>query len=121
MDPEVRKALQELQELQQNTQARMYLLEQQKAQKKSALHRSVLTAREIEPLPQEVPLFKSIGKMFILADKEAILDDLEVVCKDADSSMKKLDEAQEQLEQTLKMQSESVRDLVTRKHTSGSS
>ncbi|EGD77692.1 hypothetical protein PTSG_08784 [Salpingoeca rosetta] len=115
MDPEVRKALEELSEVQQTTQSRMYLLEQQKAQKQHALRRSVLTAREVEPLNDTVPLYKSVGKMFVISDKDTIMNELEEIAKDADSSVKKLTEAQKKMEQSLKEQQESVRDLVRRK------
>ena len=42
----------------------MYWLEQQKQQKQTILRRAVLTAREVDPLAESVPLYRSVGKMY---------------------------------------------------------
>ena len=93
----------------------MYWLEQQKQQKQTILRRAVLTAREVDPLAESVPLYRSVGKMFVIADKDTVMNELDEACKDADTSVKSLNEAQKKLDQQLKAQQDSVRDLVRRK------
>eukprot|EP00055_Hartaetosiga_balthica_P002801 m.5344 g.5344 ORF g.5344 m.5344 type:complete len:120 (+) comp2383_c0_seq2:54-413(+) len=116
MDPEVRKALEELQVIQQNTGARMQMADAQKLQTKTELRKVILTAQELETLPTDVTVYSAVGKMFIVSDKETILDDLEKHAKECDATIKKLDDAQKHMQVSLKQSEDNIREMLIQRH-----
>eukprot|EP00056_Hartaetosiga_gracilis_P008793 m.126447 g.126447 ORF g.126447 m.126447 type:complete len:120 (+) comp12994_c0_seq1:76-435(+) len=119
MDPEVQKALKELQVIQQNTAARMQMADAQKYQKRTELRKVVLTAQEMEALPSDVTVYNAVGKMFVVSDKEAILDDLETQAKDCDVTIKKIEEAQKHMKTSLKQSEDNIREMLIQRHKKG--
>ncbi|KAJ2744715.1 hypothetical protein GGI20_002730 [Coemansia sp. BCRC 34301] len=73
---------------------------------------AALTKREIEGLDSSVPLYKSMGKMFIQESKEALLKDICQSAQDAQTVIDALEKKQKFVKRDLDDATGNLRDVI---------
>ncbi|KAJ2891830.1 hypothetical protein IWW38_003457 [Coemansia aciculifera] len=71
-----------------------------------------LTKREIEGLDTSVPLYKSMGKMFIQESKQSLLDDINESAKQAKTLIEALEKKQKFVKRDLEEATGNLRDVI---------
>ncbi|KAJ2350936.1 hypothetical protein GGF43_004173, partial [Coemansia sp. RSA 2618] len=73
---------------------------------------AALTKREVEGLDSAVPLYKSMGKMFVCESKADILKDIEKTTSDADAMVQALEKKKKFVTRDLEEATANLKDLV---------
>jgi len=120
-DLELKRAFGELQQKMVETQQKMKLSDLQIENLKRTITHSQLTAQEIGSLPDQTPVYESVGRMFLLSTKEDIdkmLDRKQDTCKE---KIKNLEGNKKYLEKSIKESENSLRELIVAKKGATSS
>ena len=120
-DLELKRAFGELQQKMVETQQRMKVSDLQIENLKRTITHSQLTAQEIDSLPDQTPVYESVGRMFLLSTKEDIdkmLDRKQDTCKE---KIKNLEGNKKYLEKSIKESENSLRELIVAKKGATSS
>ena len=120
-DLELKRAFGELQQKMVETQQRMKVSDLQIENLKRTITHSQLTAQEIDSLPDQTPVYESVGRMFLLSSKEDIdkmLDRKQDTCKE---KIKNLEGNKKYLEKSIKESENSLRELIVAKKGATSS
>ena len=118
---ELKRAFGELQHKMVETQQRMKVSDLQIENLKRTITHSQLTAQEIDSLPDQTPVYESVGRMFLLSTKEDIdkmLDRKQDTCKE---KIKNLEGNKKYLEKSIKESENSLRELIVAKKGATSS
>ena len=121
LDKESRLALMELQGKMVDLQSKMNIAQVRQRGRAKDMQRLGLTAKEIDSMPKEVRMYESVGRMFVLQDKESILDGLESELQHIKTDLKQLASQNEFLEKQWKDSEGSVRDILGQKVVEGAS
>ena len=114
-DEELRKAFSELQVKRLETGQLVAVAEgQRQALQRSIIH-SQLTFKEISGLPEATPLYRSIGRMFLLASRDEIKETLTASEAASKEKIAEIEKNKSHLEKSLKEQEDSLRELVSHK------
>ncbi|KAJ1754531.1 hypothetical protein LPJ77_003501 [Coemansia sp. RSA 2523] len=73
---------------------------------------AALTKREIEGLDTSVPLYKSMGKMFVCETKAALLHDIETTTSEANAMIEALEKKKKFVSRDLEEATGNLKDLV---------
>ena len=120
-DLELKRAFGEFQHKMVETQQRMKVSDLQIENLKRTITHSQLTAQEIGSLPDQTPVYESVGRMFLLSTKDDIdkmLDRKQDTCKD---KIKNLEGNKKYLEKSIKESENSLRELIVAKKGATSS
>ena len=120
-DLELKRAFGELQQKMVETQQKMKLSDLQIENLKRTITHSQLTAQEIGSLPDQTPVYESVGRMFLLSTKDDIdkmLDRKQDTCKE---KIKNLEGNKKYLEKSIKESENSLRELIVAKKGATSS
>ena len=120
-DLELKRAFGELQHKMVETQQRMKVSDLQIENLKRTITHSQLTAQEIGSLPDQTPVYESVGRMFLLSNKDDIdkmLDRKQDTCKE---KIKNLESNKKYLEKSIKESENSLRELIVAKKGATSS
>lgn len=115
MDPEVRQAMQELRQLEQDKTIRIELIERQIAAKSRNVMRSKLTLEELSALPKDVPMYRTVGKCFMLQESTAILASIKSEADTDNSDVESLKKSKTVLEGSLKSSRENIQEMLRQK------
>ena len=113
VDLELKKAFEDLQVKMINTRNQMKAITGQVETLKRQTQHSKLTEAELKQLPESVPMYEGIGRMFVLSGKDKILAGLENKAKTNDSRVTGLEKNKEYLEKSLKDSENSLRELIS--------
>ena len=114
-DEELTKAFSELQMKRMETGQMVAVAEGQKQALQRNIARSQLTCEELSGLPESTPLYRSIGRMFLLASRDEIKQSLLANEEDAKDKIVEIDKNISHREKALKEQEDSLRELVSHK------
>ncbi|KAJ2483642.1 hypothetical protein IWW56_000206 [Coemansia sp. RSA 2131] len=73
---------------------------------------AALTKREIEGLDTSVPLYKSMGKMFVCETKASLLHDIETTTSEANAMLEALEKKKKFVTRDLEEATGNLKDLV---------
>ena len=114
-DEELKKAFAELQVKRMETTQLVGVSEGQRQALQRSITHSQLTCKEITDLPAETPLYRSIGRMFLLATRDEVKEALSGNEASAREKMGEIDRNIIRWEKALKEQEDSLRELVSHK------
>lgn len=114
-DEELRKAFSELQVKRIDTSQLVAVAEGQRQALQRSITHSQLTFKEISCLPETIPLYRSIGRMFLLASMDEIKETLQASETTAKEKIAEIEKNIGHLEVSLKEQEDSLRELVSHK------
>ncbi len=104
LDPEVRKKIINLQNLQQSLE----FLIQQKIQLESSKRETEVAIEELEKINPDTTVYKSIGGIFIKSDKNKLLDEKKSLKVTLEMRVKTLKQKEERTRQSLQATQKSV-------------
>jgi prefoldin subunit 1 len=113
VDLELKRAFEDLQVKMINTRNQMKVIGAQSETLKRQTHHSKLTEAELRQLPENVPMYEGIGRMFALSTKDKIISGLETKVKSNETRVAGLDKNKEYLEKSLKDSENSLRELIS--------
>ena len=116
-DEELRKAFAELQAKRMETTQLVAVSEGQRQALQRSIAHSQLTCKEITELPQDTPLFRSVGRMFLLASREEVKGELSGKEAAAREKIAEIEGNISRWEKALKEQEDSLRELVSHKQS----
>nr|ACO15483.1 Prefoldin subunit 1 [Caligus clemensi] len=116
-DMELKKAFSEMQSKMMDTRQKMKVSDVQIESLKRSITHAELTDAEISGLSNDVRVYESLGRMFMLATKEDVKKDLVDRRTKAAEKIKVLEGNKEYLERNLKENENSLRELVLQKRT----
>ncbi|XP_040564942.1 prefoldin subunit 1 [Lepeophtheirus salmonis] len=116
-DLELKKAFSEMQTKMMDSKQKMKLSDMQIESLKRSITHAELTDHEISILSENIPIYESIGRMFILSNKDEIKKDLNDKKKKAGEKIKVLENNKDYLERNLKENENSLRELVLQKRS----
>lgn len=114
-DEELRKAFSELQVKRMETSQMVAVAEGQRQALQRTITHSQLTCKELSSLPDSTPLYRSIGRMFLLASKDEVRASLEANETSAKDKVSEIKKNIEHWEKAVKEQEDSLRELVSHK------
>ncbi|XP_012269356.2 prefoldin subunit 1 [Athalia rosae] len=120
-DQELRKAFTELQQKIIDTTQKLRLADVQIESLKRTKQHADLTVKEVASLPPNTKTYESVGRMFLLDDVATIKEGLEKRMKNADEKIKTLENNKLFLEQSLKDNTNNVREMVQQRQSHESS
>ncbi|XP_072001914.1 prefoldin subunit 1 isoform X2 [Engystomops pustulosus] len=112
VDLEIKKAFTELQAKVIDTQQKVKLADIQIEQLNRTKKHANLTDAEIKSLPDETPIYESVGRMFLLQNKEKIHSQLLNKQKIADDKITELEQKKSYLERSVKEAEDNIRELL---------
>lgn len=104
IEPELRKKIMNLQQLQQSLE----FLTQQKVQLESSLRENEIAIEELEKTDAETPVYKSIGGIFVKSDKNKLLDEKKSLKVTLEMRIKTVKQKEERTRQSLQTLQQSV-------------
>nr|ACO15002.1 Prefoldin subunit 1 [Caligus clemensi] len=116
-DMELKKAFSEMQSKMMDTRQKMKVSDVQIESLKRSITHAELTDAEISGLSNDVRVYESLGRMFMLATKEDVKKDLVDRRTKAAEKIKVLEGNKEYLERNLKENENSLRELVLQKRS----
>nr|ACO10750.1 Prefoldin subunit 1 [Caligus rogercresseyi]ACO11274.1 Prefoldin subunit 1 [Caligus rogercresseyi] len=116
-DLELKKAFSEMQSKMMETKQKMKVSDVQIENLKRSITHAELTDAEISGLSDDIRIYESLGRMFMLSTKGDVKKDLEDRRKKAADKIKVLEGNQEYLERNLKENENSLRELVLQKRS----
>jgi prefoldin subunit 1 len=114
-DMELKKAFMELQSKMVDTKQKLKMADLQIESLKRNITHAGLTESEIGTLPDETRVYESVGRMFILSDKQTVAGRLTDKQSSCQEKIKTLESNKEYLERNLKESENSLRELVAQK------
>ena len=114
-DEELRKAFSELQVKRMETSHLVAVAEGQRQALNRSIAHSQLTFKEISDLPESTPLYRGIGRMFLLASRDEVKQSLQANETTAKEKIKEIEKNVAHCEKTLKEKEGSLRELVSHK------
>ncbi|KAJ1898083.1 hypothetical protein IW146_001890 [Coemansia sp. RSA 922] len=96
----------------QDCQKQLAQIEAQMSTNQRETRLAALTRREIQDLDNSVPLYKSMGKMFIQESKEDLLKDIEKSASDAKILIDALEKKQKFVKRDLDEATGNLRDII---------
>lgn len=115
MDLELKKAFEELQKKMYDTQTQMRISDVQISQLQQTKKKAELTSQEINSLPGDTKTYQSVGRMFVLQDREFILNELKDAQKQSENRVKELEAKKVYLEKNVKESEANLREMVTQR------
>lgn len=114
-DMELKKAFMELQSKMVDTKQKLKMADLQIENLKRTITHSGLTEHEIGTLPEETRVYESVGRMFILSDKQTVAGRLTEKQSTCQEKITTLETNKGYLERNLKESENSLRELVAQK------
>ncbi|ELU15295.1 hypothetical protein CAPTEDRAFT_152683 [Capitella teleta] len=115
VDLELRKAFQELQSKMVNTQQQLKVSDVQVNQLKSQIQYTKLVQKEVDSLPADVPLYESVGRMFLQQTNDTVKENLVKKIETKQEKIKTIEGNKGYLERSLKESEDNLRELILSK------
>ncbi|XP_018904814.2 prefoldin subunit 1 [Bemisia tabaci] len=112
VDQELKNAFQELQLKMIDTKQKLKLSDVQIDSLKRTKVHSEITLKEIKALSDSIKTYKSIGRMFLTAEKAEVLKDLQSQINMCDEKIEKLESGKKYLERSYKDSENNLREMV---------
>ncbi|CAG2102134.1 unnamed protein product [Medioppia subpectinata] len=115
VDLELKKAFQELQVQVIETRGRVRQMDQQMDTLKRSCQHSRITLGQLKEMPEQTPLYESIGRMFVRRDKQSIHQLLEDKIATNEDKCKQLSQSKTYNESKVKESENNLRELINSK------
>ncbi|XP_063237610.1 prefoldin subunit 1 [Bacillus rossius redtenbacheri] len=112
VDLELKKAFAELQLKMLETSQKLKLADVQIDNLKKSIHHAELTDKEISALPSDTKTYESVGRMFLLTDKDDVGKHLHTKIENCTEKIKSLENNKSYLERSLKDSENNLREMV---------
>ncbi|KAM3926042.1 prefoldin subunit 1 [Leptodactylus fuscus] len=112
VDLEIKKAFTELQAKVIDTQQKVKLADLQIEQLNRTKKHAHLTDTEVKNLPDETPMYESVGRMFVRQTKEKIHSQLLNKQKIADDKISEIEQKKAYLERSVKEAEDNIREML---------
>lgn len=115
VDMDLKKAFQELQYQAVTTKDKVQSIQMEIESLKRASMIRKITSRTLEGLGSEPRTFESVGRTFVLRDKEALKNKIIASIKDNEEKVKSLEKNKEYLETKVKESENNLREMINQK------
>eukprot|EP00730_Choanoeca_flexa_P013791 TRINITY_DN5716_c0_g1_i1.p1 TRINITY_DN5716_c0_g1~~TRINITY_DN5716_c0_g1_i1.p1 ORF type:complete len:123 (+),score=28.80 TRINITY_DN5716_c0_g1_i1:224-592(+) len=115
MDPEVKRAVDEVRKQTQETEMRITLAEQQKNSKARQYRKGQLTIQELTQISDSTPMYNTIGKGFLKSSKTDIIKRITTEMKEAKEEADKLEEKQKWMKKSLEQSHSNLADMLRKR------
>merc|ERR1711953_1347638 len=101
MNDEIRQQFSQLQEDMANTQNQVIVMQEKARFANTTMIKAKLTLKEVDSLPEDVRMYATVGRMFLLRDKPHILNELNDAVASSEAKIKENSEAVKKLQSNL--------------------